>query len=313
MPLQLNHFDLNLLRSLDCLLNEKSVTRAADKLSVTQQAMSGSLKRLREHFEDELLVRIGLRLELTPLGAALVAPVREVLLQIGLALETTPAFDPRTARRRFRVAMSDYAALTILPLLLRRLVATAPGIVCDVMPLDETAFVGLDTGDLDLCLLPSFWRLRQHEPTEVIRSVPLYEDEIVCVVDASMHPSGDMTLERYLSLPHAAVRLKGGYHTIIDDAWARSGISPRVVATSTSFSNLVFMIAGTTMAATVQRRLAQMLNRQSSIRILKCPFPVDALHQELSWHARSDEDLAHRYLRDLFVSAAQDMDAKATA
>jgi LysR family transcriptional regulator, nod-box dependent transcriptional activator len=308
MTLQLSHFDLNLLRPLDTLLTEKSVTRAAEKLCVTQQAMSGSLKRLREHFSDDLLVRIGSRLELTPLGGALVAPVREALLQVGLALETTPCFEPGIARRRFRVAMSDYAALVILPLLLRRLLAQAPAILCDILPLDDLAFVGLDTGELDLCLLPSFWRLHQHEPTEVIRSVPLYEDDFVCAVDASVHTFEDLPLERYLALPHTAVRLNGGHHTIIDDAWVKSGIAPRVVATSTSFSNLIFMIAGTPMVATVQRRLARKLDGNFPMRLFKCPFQIGPLQQELSWHARNDADLAHRYLRDLFLSAARDME-----
>jgi LysR family transcriptional regulator, nod-box dependent transcriptional activator len=313
MALQLHQFDLNLLRSLDVLLNEKSVTRAADKLSVTQQAMSGSLKRLREHFGDDLLLRIGPRLELTPLGSALLSPVREVLLQVGLALETTPSFDPAKVRRRFRIAMSDYAALIIGPSLIRRVLESAPGITCDLLPLDHMAFLGLDAGDIDLCLLPKSWRVQLAQTDEFIRTVPLYDDEFVCVVDATVHAFDEMTLERYLTLPHAALRLTSGHRTSVDDGWLRHGVSPRVVATSTAFASLVFMIAGTPMVATVQRRLAQRLSKVFPIRILSSPVDLGPLNLALSWHARCDADLAHRYLRELFVSAAREMDTEAVA
>ncbi|MBC8055482.1 MAG: LysR family transcriptional regulator [Rhizobiales bacterium] len=304
MTPQLNHFDLNLLRALDALLSERSVTRAAEKLYVSQQAMSGSLKRLREYFDDDLLVRVGVRLEPTPRGHALLEPVREVLLKIGLALETMPEFDAARARRRFRIAMSDDAALVALPLLLRRLVTEAPGIVCDVLPLGDAAFVGLDSGDLDLIVLP---RKTQPERIDTIRCVPLYEDDFVCAVDASVHTIDAMTADRYVSLPHAAVRMVQGHPTIIDEAWARHGIAPRVAVTSRSFSGLMFMIAGTPLVATVQRRLAERLGGPLSIRLLPCPVPIGPLVQELSWHVRSDADPAHRYLRELFVTTALGM------
>lgn len=223
MAVQLNLFDLNLLRALDALLHEKSVTRAAETLHVTQQAMSGSLKRLREHFDDELLSRIGLRLELTPLGSALVIPVREAMLQIALAVETKPNFDPRQGRRRFRIAMSDYAVAAFFPNLIARLLTHAPGIVCELHDLVSTAFTDLEAGDLDLTVQPSFWRLRQQELPAGIRSMPLFDDDFACAVDASIHNFEEMTRDRYLSLPHTIVRLNSEFKTVVGDAGSETG------------------------------------------------------------------------------------------
>ena len=312
MAIQLQHFDLNLLRTLDALLREKSVTRAAEQMFVTQQAMSGSLRRLREHFDDELLVRVGSRLELTALGGALVVPVREVLLQIRLALATKPTFDAGRARRRFRIASSDYACVVLLPFILNRLALEAPGILLDIVPLNASAFSSLESGDVDLITLPSFWRKRQVEPPDVLRFAALYNDKFVCVADASVHIFDEMTLDLYVSLPHTAVSLGVGYRTVIDDAWVRNEVTPKVVATSTSFSSILFMLIGTPLIATVHRRLAYRFAGSLPLKIFPCPIDIDPFHQEMSWHGRSDSDPAHQYLREAFASAGRAMEEPST-
>ena len=113
--MQLNRFDLNLLIALDALLREKNVTRAAERVFVSQPAMSAALHKLREYFNDPLLVRVGREMELTPRGDSLVEPVREALLRIQVMLGTQPTFDPKTARREFTVIMSEEAVPGVLP------------------------------------------------------------------------------------------------------------------------------------------------------------------------------------------------------
>ena len=306
--MQLHLFDLNLLRALDALLRERNVTRAAEQLHVTQQAMSGSLKRLREHFADDLLVRVGPGLELTPQGAALVLPVREVMLQIALALEATPAFEPASSDRHFRIAMSDYATVTILPHLMAYLSRHAPGIVCDIRLIDDAVFRDLQEGKLDFCALPHNWRLYQdHKPRDV-HSLPLFTDDFVCVVDQANASVGDtLSLEQYLGMSHNMVRLGGGVRSIVEGAWASAAFSPRIAATTTSFASLIFMIPGTSLVATAQRRLATKFTQMLPIRVLECPLPVDRLRQDLSWHVRSEGDLAHRFMRQAFDAAGAAM------
>src|SRR5260370_7621762 len=126
--MNLKSFDLNLLRSLDALLSERSVTRAADRVCVSQPTMSGSLQRLREYFEDQLLIRVGREMELTPLARSMAASVRDLLQSIQSTLDIKPSFAPATARRTFSTSMSDYAATTLLPPPLARLATYGPPI-----------------------------------------------------------------------------------------------------------------------------------------------------------------------------------------
>ena len=303
--MQLSTFDLNLLRALDALLRERNVTRAAALLNVTQQAMSGTLKRLREHFSDNLLTHVGRGFELTSLGNALINPVQEVMLQIGRLLETTPMFEPAQSLRRFRIAMSDYATITILAPLMSALSRRAPGIVCDIQLLDDGVFRDLDSGALDFCLLPSNWRLYQADRPDGILSQRLFEDDFVCVVDANNPVGLALTIEEYVALPHNTVRLGGGVRTIIENAWTLNRLVPRVVATTTSFTSLITMVVGTPIIATVQRRLAAQFAHVLPIRVLECPMPIDRMQQDLSWHRRNDHDLAHRFMRQQFRIAAE--------
>jgi LysR family nod box-dependent transcriptional activator len=307
--LELNLFDLNLLRALDMLLREKNVTRAAEQLHVTQQAMSGSLRRLREHFSDELLLRVGQHLEPTPLGAALVAPVREVMLQIGLALKTTPSFDPASAERRFRIAMSDYATVMILPHLIAYLSHRAPGIVCEIQLIDDAVFRDLDAGKLDFCLLPSDWRLYQSTKPVGVQSLNLFTDDFVCVVDKNNGLVGDsIDIAAYIGLRHNKVHLGGGVRSLVEQAWSVYGLEPSIAATTTSFASLIFMIPGTTLIATAQRRLALICARMLPIRLLECPIDVETLREDLSWHVRNQSDPAHIYLREAFLAAGAQME-----
>lgn len=307
MSVQINLFDLNLLRALDTLLQEKSVTRAAERLHVTQQAMSGSLKRLREHFGDDLLVRNGLRLEPTPLGVALLVPVREAMLQIALAVEATPSFEPGEVRRRFRIALSDYTVASFMPRMMERLLAEAPGLGIDVHNMRVTAFSNLASGDLDFTVQPRFWRESQENLPSGLKCSFLYEDDFVCAVDACAHDFDELSVKRYLELPHATTRLHDGRAMAVGVAWTKNGFNPQVAFASTSFSNTLLTLPGTPMVATVQRRLARQFAKVLPIRIHECPFPIDPLQEELYWHERSDDDPAHRFVRDLFAGVGREL------
>src|SRR5882724_11432730 len=177
-PMQFSHFDLNLLRSLDALLAERNVTRASERLFVTQQAMSGALRRLRGHFENELLVRVGRQMELTPLARSLAHPVREALLKVETALNTQPSFDPGTAKGTVRVAMSDYASLVLLPRLMQILAAEAPKLTVQVEAYNDLSFPRLDSGDLDFCVTVSERSLYSDNfPNGEIRAQGLFHDD----------------------------------------------------------------------------------------------------------------------------------------
>ena len=307
--MEIHQFDLNLLRALDVLLQEQNVTRAAEKLHVTQQAMSGALRRLREQFDDQLLVRVGRGFQPTPQATALVRPVRDALLRIEQALRIRPVFEAGSCERRFAIAMSDYAAITLLPAVMRTLSSEAPDMVLDVKLIDKTTIDEIERGNLDLCLLPSDWTLfRDWRPRDV-RSAPLYGDDFVCVASFRNCAVGDdISAVQYCALPHAALQLGGGVSSVIEAAWRALGIAPRVAATATNFAALVLMVSESLLIWTVQRQLASRFARMLPIRVLECPIKIEPLSGSMSWHLASDEDPAHLYLRGVFTDAARAAD-----
>jgi DNA-binding transcriptional LysR family regulator len=304
--MQYSNFDTNLLRTLDALLAEKSVTRAADRMCISQPAMSGALLRLREHFKDQLLIRMGRDMVLSPLGESLVNPVRETLLQIELTLATRPYFDPATSERRFELAMTDYGAFMLMPPLLRRLSVEAPHMTCSLDPLRASTVGRLEAGDLDcLITVESCEILARGTAAQDLKMRTLHYDDFVCVVDAQ-HPSVDheLSLEDYRRLPHVIVKLGTNLETLVEQAWRRADLDLKVVATAPSFASMLFMVPGTPMVATVQRRLAQTIADSLQLRILECPVEVRSLQQVLIWHPRNDLDPGHQYLRKMLVEAA---------
>lgn len=309
--MDLSRFDLNLLRALDVLLEERNVTRAAERLFVTQQAASGALQRLRRHFSDELLSRVGRHLEPTPLGRSLVNPVREALLAAQSALDTRPTFDPEVSHAVCRIAITDYALVVLLPRFLRLLSAQAPHMRCVVEQMTQNSFDRLAMGDLDFCLTAHDIRLYgSHRPGKRIRSAPMFHDDFVCVVDpAQIDVSDGISLPTYRKLRHNSVAFGQGVATIVETAWAKSGYDFDVAVKAPNFAALIFMLPGTPLIATTQRRLAHTLAPRLGLAITECPLRIPKLQEILMWHERSEQDPAHQYLREIFQAAVVDLEA----
>jgi LysR family transcriptional regulator, nod-box dependent transcriptional activator len=168
--------DLNLLVALDALFAEKSVSRAGERLHLSQSATSGALARLRDAFHDPLLVQVGRKMMLTPLAERLVEPVREFLLQAETIVNGSPAFDPTTSIRKFRVQMSDYVQTVVMTEVLPRLQSLAPGISLELMWNIEGISELLERGEIDLAVTPTSY-LSSGNPSE-----PLFEDDFTCLL-----------------------------------------------------------------------------------------------------------------------------------
>lgn len=300
-------FDFNLLRALHVLLRERNVTRAASELHVTQQAMSGSLKRLRQYFDDPIFVRVGQHLEPTPLALALVEPVGNAMQQIALTLETMPTFVPEMSRRHFRIAMSDHASLTVLPRLIADLSHIAPSISYEIQPVTKRTLHDLDFGEFDFCVMP---RNHAHGPklSNKIRTHPLFDDRFVCVIDEHNAYVGDeLSLDQYAGMRHVALKVDDGMPSLVEVAWTHAGLSPQVAATAIHFTSLICMVPGTPLIATVHRRLAVKFREMTAVRTVACPLRIDPIRQQLYWHARSDNDPIHRFVRNRFVTTSHSM------
>lgn len=306
--MQLNRFDLNLLIALDALLHEKNVTRAAERVYVSQPAMSAALQKLRDYFDDPLLVRVGRDMELTPRGLSLVEPVREALLRIQATLGTQPTFDPATVRRVFTVIVTDEAAPSLVPAALKRIARDAPGIQCHLEQISQTSLTRLEYGDADLCLcldLPRLYGIRAFPDT--FRTVELRPVRWVCAVCRD-HPAvgNELTLDHYRSLPHVFARPSG--HTAPVEELVRRlvNLDLDVRATAQSLLELPFMLPGTPLAATVPERVAALVAPIVPLKMFALPFDALDSHEVLLWHKRNEPDPGHAWLRALFVEVARE-------
>jgi DNA-binding transcriptional LysR family regulator len=304
--MQLNRFDLNLLIALDALLHEKNVTRAAERLFISQPAMSAALQKLREFFDDQLLVRVGRDMQLTPRGLSLVGPVREALLQVQATLGTQPTFDPRTVQRTFTLIVSADALLRVMPAVLQRLSREAPGIRCHIEHFSETTLSRLEYGDADLFIgLNSLRLFGLREFPESLRIVDLRPVRWLCAVASDHATVGDtITEEQYLALPHVFGWPSG--HTLPLEELVRRLLRADldVRATTQGLLEIPFMLAGTQLVATLPEDLARTLAKLAPIRLLPVPFETPDTHEVVIWHKRNEPDPGHAWLREVLIGAA---------
>ncbi|HJS92415.1 MAG TPA: LysR family transcriptional regulator [Steroidobacteraceae bacterium] len=301
--LELRRFDLNLLISLDALLHEKNISRAAEKLHVSQPAMSAALHKLREYFNDTLLVRVGRNLELTPRGQSLVEPVREALLRIQATLGTHPQFDPATARREFTIIISEEALPDLLPALLKRVTVEAPGISCRVQLISESILTRLEYGEADLCVCLDSLRLYAARAwPDSLHMVRLRPVRWICAVDAH-HPTvgNALSAEQFFALPHAFAA-PSGYSVSSEELVRRLfDVDLTVHLAVPSLLHLPLVLAGTPYVATMPERVLRLAPAVSPLKSFPTPFPVSTQHELLLWHKRHEPDPAHAWLRELIV------------
>jgi LysR family transcriptional regulator, nod-box dependent transcriptional activator len=305
--MQLHRFDLNLLIALDILLREKNVTHAAEKVHLSQPAMSAALHKLRDFFGDQLLVRVGREMELTPRGLSLVEPVREALLKIQATLGTQPTFIAATTQREFTIIVSEEAVPGFLPAILRRVATEAPGIRCRIELISQTALTRLEYGEADLCLCLDNLRLYDARSyPESLRNVRLRPVRWICAVDRNHPTVGDtLSAEQFHALPHVIGR-PSGYSTSAEELVRRLfDIDLTVHLTVPSLLHLPLVLAGTSYVATLPERVAQLFAAPQSIKTFPLPFPAPQQFEILLWHKRHEPDPAHAWLRELIIELAQ--------
>jgi DNA-binding transcriptional LysR family regulator len=305
--MQFHRFDLNLLIALDVLLREKNVTRAAEKIFVSQPAMSAALHKLRDYFNDPLLERVGRDLELTPRGLSLVEPVREALLLIQATLGTQPNFSPATAQRDFTMIVSEEAVPGLLPAVLRRAAAEAPGIRFHIELITQTVLSRLEYGEADLCLCLDNLRLYDVRAyPDTLHNVRLRPVRWVCAVDRNHPTVGDtLTAEQFYALPHVFGR-PSGYTASAEELVRRLFDADITVhMTVPSLLHLPLVLPGTRYVAVVPERVVQLYENVAPMKTFPPPFPTPEQFEVLLWHKRNESDPAHAWVRDLIVALAR--------
>jgi DNA-binding transcriptional LysR family regulator len=294
----IRHADLNLLIALKVLLEERNVTRAADRLGLTQSAASRVLGRLRRTFDDPLFVRTSRGLAPTKRALELAGPLREILSGLERLLLEESKFDPRTARRRFRIAAIDYVQVTLIAPLLAKLQQDAPRLDFEIRQPSAESERDLDAGVLDLLLMP-----QQPSGPGVVWS-PLYHDGYSCLV-WNRHPARRLTLSAFATMEHVLVAPRERAGGIVDSVLEKNGLSRRVAVQASTFLILPYLLTATTRIATVPERMAAELVRMHPLKILKPPVDVPGFTMCQGWHEIHRNDPGHRWLRDAVSNAAK--------
>ena len=298
--MRFNRLDLNLLVALDALLDEKKTTAAAQRLSVSQSAISGMLARLRIYFEDDLLVQVGRQMELTPLGRDLADPVRQLILQIHATVAIRPALSIATERRHFRITVSDYGVPILIAPLVRRLQELAPFITIELRPQIETTGQGLRRGETELTIVPDHYLDAGHP------HVLLFEDTYSCVVWEGNDAVGDvLDLETFSRCGHIAPRLGRPGSPTVAERHLADKVTRHIAVTTHDFSSLAPLVVGTNLIATMQTRLARDSAARLPLRVLTPPVAMPVLRVCMQWHDYQTADPAHRWLREQLVAVAQ--------
>jgi len=293
MPTDIRTFDLNLLKALDALLDERSVTGAATRLSLTQPAVSGILTRLREHFDDPLFVRAQRGIVPTLRALDLAVPIKQLLAEIEGMLQPQ-GFDPATATMTLNVAATDYALRVVMVPFLSALRVQAPDIRVAVMPVEsERLPIQLERGQVDLALVTPA------SAAPDLHTRLLFDERYVCLMRGDHPDAGgeQLSLDRFCALDHALVSYSGDpFSGPTDRALTALGRARRVTLSVPSFLVLQDFLRVSDLIAVVPRKLA---NVTSGLAVLEPPLEIPGFDKIAAWHERTHRDAGQQWVRAL--------------
>jgi LysR family nod box-dependent transcriptional activator len=304
--MHLNGLDLNLLVVLDALFTERNVTRTSERIHLSQSATSAALGRLREFFEDDLLIPVGRKMVLTPRAEGLVQPVHDLILRTKALIGPDSSFDLRQTTRNFKIMMSDYAATVLMPEIVARMEGQAPGVTLEILSLLDSPLSAVERGDIDLLIFPREAVRASHHPCE-----DLFHENYVCIAWMKNALVGNkMSLKQYLAMGH--VGFKSGLQeapTLDTSAVEKLGYRRRIEVYATAFNLVPELVVGTKRIATVHRRLAIKHAAFLPIKLVEPPIDIPPFTEAIYWHKYRDADLGIRWLRKLIHEAAKVIDA----
>lgn len=288
--------DLNLVRVFVAIHEARSVTLAADRLGLTQPSVSHALAKLRTAYGDRLFTRAASGLVPTPLADQLAPPLRHALATMEATLDEVRAFLPERSSRQFRIAMSDIGALYFTPPLLKRLQERAPGMRVDIVQPSASLVDDLAAGAIDFAVgnLP--------ELVATTRTQSLFKERYVCLM-AQDHPwiGESMSIDEFARARHVLVTSPSSGHVLVDGILASQGIVRNVVARVPQFSVLPYLVSNTDLLVVLPSRVARLFVTVGSLKALEVPVAIPGFEVRAHWHARQQDNPAHRWMREQFV------------
>lgn len=307
--MNVDHFDLNLLVSFAVLMRERNVSRAADKLNVSQPAMSNSLKRLRQHFGDPLLVRTTRGMEPTEKALELEPLIRQSLTMAEEALSPKEDFDPQNSNRIFRLLVSDYVEETLISALIAHLQNHAPGISLDILTLSDGSFEDLEKGAIDLAIN------RFNTIPQSFYKRPVWQDSFSCLLSKDHPLLNDLTLDNYLKASHIWVSKTGiGVGTgmsqssvrgWVDTALAELGHERQIRVFTRHYQIIPSWVKQTNLIATLPTRGLLTHKNDPELVIKEPPFTIPPIEINMVWSPILHHNSAHCWIRQTLIEVAE--------
>ena len=284
--------DLHWLRVFLEVYDTRSVTAGAERLGIAQANASVILGKLRRHFDDRLFSRTSRGMEPTPRAEAIYPAIREALATLETARSFGGLFDASTARRKFRLCITDISEVVLLPRLLNHLRGIAPGMSLDIEKISGDSASRLEAGDVDLAIgfIPSL--------KKGFRQQTLFKQDFVCLA-ASAHPRirGRVGLRSFAAEGHIVVTSSGTGHSIVEKVLGQRRVQRTVVLSLPSFLGVARIVAQTELLVIVPRLLGETLAMQEPIQVISPPLPLPAYDVKQHWHDRFHADAPNVWLR----------------
>jgi DNA-binding transcriptional LysR family regulator len=313
---KLNRIDLNLLVYLDALLRERNVTQAANQLNLSQPAMSNGLRRLRELFDDPLLVRTSEGMTPTERALELEPVVREVLSKVDRAVQPRTAFEPEKAHRVFRIMASDYAESTLFPSVLSHLRTLAPGLTLDIMTPSDVSFLDVERGKVDMVIN------RFDAMPQSFHQIHLWNDTFTCVLSPQNPVLEDFTLESYLEANHVWVSKTGMGVGVgvdpgdvqrlgwVDAALDKLGKKRQIRVFTRHYQAAMTLAEQNDLIVTLPTRCAQLKLDNPRVVLREPPLEIPALELKMAWSPLLQHNPANKWLRKLIADTARELDGQ---
>lgn len=299
----MHNIDIRLLRAFQVLMAERNVSRASERLEISQPAASHALARLRRVFHDPLLLKSRGGMVITPRGEEIAETVGRWISEFDALVNVTDDFDSVASRRTFVITATEHAEHLVMPALLRDIRKSAPGVRLRVqLPDPDRSLELLESGEVDLRFA---WLIK---PPLSMRSVPLFQDRFVCIA-ARDHPEirGSLSVAQFLRFPHA--RTYGTNRTtsnrVIDEAIQRLGRKPAPPFQLQNFLSVPLALAGTDLIATVPLSFARVFSKQYPLQVVEPPVRLPRIRYAAYWHERNQKEPGHRWLRDMVSAVAK--------
>ncbi len=314
--MNVNRIDLNLLVYLDALLRERNVTQAANQLNLSQPAMSNGLRRLRELFDDPLLVRTSEGMTPTERALELEPVVREVLTSIDQAVQPRSAFDAQNAHRVFRIMASDYAESTLLPTVLGKLRTLAPGLTLDIMTPSDVSFLDVERGKVDMVIN------RFDSMPQSFHQIHLWNDSFSCLLSPENPVLADFSLENYLQAKHVWVSKTGMGVGVgvdpgdvqrlgwVDAALNKLGKKRQIRVFTRHYQAAMTLAEQNDLIVTLPTRAALLKRDNPRVVLRDPPLAIPPLELKMAWSPLLQHNPANKWLRKLIADTARELDGQ---